>query len=479
MRRFLLALPLALACVSFLLIAEAGDERSHYWPSWRGPLHSGVAPHGNPPLHWSETDHVLWKVTLPGPGHATPVTWGNRIYVLSAVQTERAMVPEQPVPAESSSVPHAEAMPSVVPASLHQQQQGQKPTSQQGRGRRRPPRLKPTRVFQFVVSALDRHTGKTLWETVVKEEVPHEPGHITASHASASPVTDGEHIIAFFGSRGLFSLDMQGNIVWEKDLGTMATRNQFGEGSSPALYGDTVVVNWDHEGDSFIAAFDKHTGKELWRNDRDEPTSWSTPLIIEADGRALVVVSATNKVRAYDVKTGEEVWQCSGLGINCIPSPVAADGFLWVMSGYLEAAGMAIRYQGARGELSDSNSVAWRLDSGLSYVSSPLLYDGKLYFLDRFQGMLSCYDLASGKLHYTKQRIEGLGNTYGSLVAAHGHIYIQGRAGESVVVRHGETFELLARNKLDDAFDASPIIVGDTLYLRGHKNLYAIAAQKS
>jgi len=454
-KRILPALTLALVCVSFVLMADK-DDASHFWGSWRGPLHDGVAPHGNPPVQWSETSNVRWKVELPGPGHATPVAWGDRIYVLSAVQTEKTVEPEEPTAGgQSQQAPPA-----------------------RGRGRR-PPRPKPTHVHQFVVSALDRHTGKTVWQTVVHEEVPHEPGHITASQASASPVTDGEHIIAFFGSRGLFSLDRKGKVLWEKDLGDMVTRNQFGEGASPALHGNTVVVNWDHEGDSFIAAFDKGTGKELWRNARDEPTSWSTPFIVEDNGRALVVVSATNRVRAYDVKTGEDVWQCGGLGFNCIPSPVAAGGLLWVMSGYRGAAGMAIRYPGAKGDLTDTGAVAWRLEAGLSYVPSPLLYDGKLYFLERFQGMLSCYDLASGKLHYTKQRLEGLGNTYASMVAADGRIYVQGRAGESVVFRHGETFEVLAQNKLEDAFDASPIIVGDTLYLRGHKHLYAIAAPKS
>jgi len=197
MRRILLALTLVLVCVSFVLMADK-DDTSHHWPSWRGPLHSGVAPHGNPPVQWSETNNVRWKVELPGPGHATPVTWGDRIFVLSAVQTEQTVEPEEPAATE----------PSVA------QQQGQG----RGGGRRRPPRLKPTHVHQFVVSALDRHTGKSVWETVVHEEVPHEPGHITASQASASPVTDGEHIIAFFGSRGLFALDMQGKVVWERSM---------------------------------------------------------------------------------------------------------------------------------------------------------------------------------------------------------------------------------------------------------------------
>lgn len=475
MRRVLFALILMAALASYILVAGP-ENGSHSWPSWRGPLQNGVAPDGNPPVQWSETSNVRWKVELPGPGHATPVAWGHRIYVLSAVQTEKTV--EAPPAAEPSSSRRIDVQPSVVPASLQQQQQGQQQPPQ-GRGRRRPPRVKPTQVHQFVVSALDRHTGKTAWETVVREEVPHESGHVTASQASASPVTDGEHIIAFFGSRGLFSLDMQGKVLWEKDLGKMSTRNEFGEGASPALHGDAVVVNWDHEGDSFIAAFHKGTGKQLWRNARDEPTSWSTPFVIEDAGRALVVVSATNRVRAYDVKTGEDVWQCGGLGLNCVPTPVAAGGLLWVMSGYREAAGMAIRYEGARGDLTGTDAVAWQLDAGLSYVPSPLLYDGKLYFLERFGGMLSCYDLASGKLHYTKQRIEGLGNTYASLVGAEGRIYIQGRDGESVVLRHGETFEVLAQNKLEDAFDASPIVIDDTLYLRGHKHLYAIAAPKS
>ena len=326
-----------------------------------------------------------------------------------------------------------------------------------------------------MVTAFERATGKTIWSTVVKEEVPHESGHETSSQASATPITDGEHIYASFGSRGLYCLDLNGKVRWSKDFGDMRTRNEFGEGASPVLHGDTLVMTWDHEGEDFIVALDKRTGEERWRTARDEPTSWSTPLIVNDDGRALAVVSATNRVRAYDLKSGAEAWSCGGLGRNCIPTPVAGAGLIFVMSGYQEPAGMAIRYAGARGDITASERIAWKIDRGTSYVASPLLYDGKLYFVDRLRAVLSCYDLATGRAHYTEQRLEGLGNIYASPAGAAGRVYIVDRDGNGVVIRHGETFELQASNRLEDTFDASPVIAGGELFLRGHKHLYCIA----
>jgi outer membrane protein assembly factor BamB len=448
MMRVLLAI-LALFVVVSPGIAAGEVEAARQWPAWRGPLGNGVAPHGDPPIEWGETKNVRWKVELPGPGHSTPVVWGERIYLLAAVRTDR-------------QVDEPETQPEPAP-----------PRPERRAGPPRNPR--PTHVHRFVVLALDRRTGETIWQTVVREELPHEAGHVTASHASASPVTDGEHIWAFFGSRGLYCLDRKGKVVWEEDFGDMRTRNEFGEGASPVLHDDTLVVNWDHEGESFIVALDKRTGEQRWKVPRDEPTSWSTPLMIEDDGRALVVVSATNRVRAYDVGTGKEVWECGGLGPNCIPVPVADGERLFVMSGFREAAGFAMRYRGGKGDIS-GDAVAWRLDSGMSYVPSPLLYGGKLYFLEKFKGMLSCHDFETGKTHYTKQRLADLGNIYASPVGAAGRVYIVARDGNAVVLRHGEKFEILARSELDDTFDASPVIIGKTLYLRGHERLYAIAA---
>jgi outer membrane protein assembly factor BamB len=438
---------LLLAACSFGAAAETTDP-TRQWPSWRGPLANGVSPHGNPPVEWSETRNVRWKVELPGPGHASPIVWGDRVYVLAAVPTDRQV---ETAGSEGGAAPETEPRTGGPP--------------------RNP---SPVHVHRFVVIALDRDSGSTVWQTVVREEVPHERGHVTASQASASPVTDGAHIWAFFGSRGLYCLDLRGKVVWEKDLGDMRTRNEFGEGASPVLHGDTLVVNWDHEGDSFIAALDKRTGEERWRAARDEPTSWATPLVVEDEAGARVVVSGSNRVRAYDLESGDVIWECGGLGLNCVPVPVADSETVFVMSGWREKAGMAIRYRGAKGDLTDGEAVAWRLDEGLSYVPSPLLYDGKLYMLERYSNLLSCHDLRTGKAQYTKRRVEGLTNVYASPVGAAGRIYILGRDGRAAVVRHGTRFELLARNELDDAFDASPAIVGDVLYLRGREHLYAI-----
>jgi outer membrane protein assembly factor BamB len=332
-------------------------------------------------------------------------------------------------------------------------------------------------MLRFVVSAIDTKTGNEVWQTAVREELPHEPGHKTASQASASPVTDGEHVWAHFGSRGLYCLDREGKVKWEADLGEMRTRNEFGEGASPAVHDDTIVVTWDHEGESYIVAFDKLTGEQRWKVPRDEPTSWSTPLIVSDGDRDRVVVSGATRVRAYDLRTGDEIWTCGGLGLNCVPTPVADEQNVFVMSGWREAAGMAIRYVGAKGDITDGEAVAWRLDRGLSYVPSPVLYDGKLYFFQRFSGLLSCYDLATGEACYEQQRIEGLDNIYASPVAAAGRIYAVSREGTTVVFRHGAEFGILATNELDDTFDATPAIVGDTIYLRGHRHLYSLAEQ--
>lgn len=420
------------------------------WSSWRGPLNTGVAPQSDPPIEWSETRNVRWKTRLPGPGHASPVVWGNRIYLLSAVPTDRmAELKPEAAPAPEGATAGAEAAPSE-----------EAPV--------------PVPVYRYSVLAVDRETGNIVWQTVVREEAPHESGHETGSQASSSPITDGEHIYAFFGSRGLYCLNAQGKVQWEVDLGDMKTRNQFGEGGTPVLRGDTLVVNWDHEGDSFVVALDKRSGKQLWKVARDERTSWSTPLVIQDDGRDLVVISATNRVRAYDLKTGEEVWAVGGLGANCVPVPVEHDGTLFVMSGYRDPAAMAIRYAGARGDITGSDRVLWRIETGTSYVPSPLLYEGKLYFLERFKAMLSSYDLKTGSAQYEKQRLAELGNIYASPVAAGGRMYLVDRTGSAVVVRLGANFEILAQNKLDDYFDASPAIVGDELILRGHTWLYSL-----
>jgi outer membrane protein assembly factor BamB len=294
--------------------------------------------------------------------------------------------------------------------------------------------------------------------------------------ASPSAVTDGEHVIVSFESRGIFAYDMNGAPVWQKDLGDKRMRNEFGEGSTPALYKDKLFVVWDHQGESFIAALNKRTGDEVWRVRRDEIDSWSTPLVVEHGGRAQVVTGAMRGVRAYDAETGAIVWETAGLTMNPIPSPVAADGLVILMSGFRGNSLKAIRIADAKGTVTGPPAIAWTLDRDTPYVPSPLLYDGTLYFMKSNNALISAFEAKSGKPYYQAQRIEGLpSNVFASPVGAAGRVYVLGQEGTAIVFKHGPALEVLATNKLDDRFDASPALVDREIYLRGYKNLYCVA----
>lgn len=435
-------LSIAVALVILAPIALADSRRSDprdQWPQWRGPLGTGVAPSGDPPVEWSEEKNVRWKIAIPGKGHSTPIVWGDRIFVTTAVPHGDAVAVEDR---------HAHGAHDNMPSSRRQ---------------------------NLVVLAIDRGDGTILWERTVRSDRPHEGTHVTGSWASNSAVTDGEHLFAFFGSGGLYCLDMDGKQVWQKDLGDMQSRHGHGEGSSPALHGDTLVVNWDHQGESLVVALDKRTGEQLWKAARDEITSWSTPLVVEHGGKAQVVIAATKRVRAYDLATGEVVWECSGLSRNVVASPVAAGGFVYVANSYDWQAMLAIRLAGAKGDITDTDAVAWTRDRDTPYVPSPLLYDDMLFFLKHNQGFLTNLNAKTGKPLFGPQRLGGIGNVFASPVGAAGRVYIVDRNGTAVVVKRGAEFELLARNRLEDSFSASPAVVGNELYLRGERSLYCIA----
>jgi outer membrane protein assembly factor BamB len=335
--------------------------------------------------------------------------------------------------------------------------------------------LPVTQRHSFVVCALSRKDGRLLWQRRVHEEFPHEGGHTTGSLASNSPVTDGEFVFAFFGSRGVYAFALDGEPKWEKRLGVMQTLHAHGEGSSPALFGDTLVVNWDHEGDSFVRALDRRTGRERWTIARDEKTSWSTPLIVDHGGKPLVVISATKRVRAYDLETGKLQWDCGGLSRNVVSSPVAGGGMVFAGSSYDVQAMVAVRLDEARGDLDGTDRIAWRLDRLTPYVPSPLLHEGRLYFLRHNQNLLSRLDAATGRALGEPLRLAGLRDIFASPAAAGGRIYIASRDGLTAVVRHGEPFEVLAMNKLDERFSASPALVGREVFLRGERFLYCLA----
>lgn len=419
-------------------LSSAPGDAERYWPQWRGPFATGVSKVAKPPLAWSETKNIRWKKEIPGRGSGTPVVWGDHVFVATAVPAGKTL-------AES----HA-PLGGVTPRVAH----------------------------KFIVMALDRRDGRVAWEHAANEATPHEGSHNdNGTWASPSAVTDGEHVIASFESFGIYAYDMNGKLVWSRDLGDKQMRSQFGEGSSPVLHGNTLVVVWDQfvPGQSFIAALDKRTGKELWRQKRDEIDTWATPAVVETGGRAQVIVPAMNRVRSYDLQTGDVVWEMAGLTMNPIPSPVAEDGLVILMSGFRGNSLKAVRVAAAKGDITGSDRVVWTLDRDTPYVPSPLLYDGVLYFFKSNSGVLSVFDAKTGKPHYQLQRIDGVPNVFASPVGAAGRVYIPGREGTTVVFRHGSTFEILATNKLDDGFDASPALVDNEIYLRGTRHLYSIA----
>ena len=254
----------------------------------------------------------------------------------------------------------------------------------------------------------------------------------------------------------------------------MRTKIGFGEGTSPVIFGDSLIVNWDHEGDSFIACLDAKTGNEKWRVDRAEGTTWATPLVVEHNGATQVVTTARNRTRSYDLASGRLVWECGGQAGNPIPSPVTLDGLVYCMTGFRGFALHAISLD-AKGDITDSDKIAWRRDDAAPYIASPLLYDDLLYFTKERNGILFCVDASSGDAHYSDKRLGGINMLYASLAGAGGKIYIVGRDGTTVVLKHGREYEVLATNQLEEGIDASPAIVGDSLYLRGQKHLYCIA----
>jgi outer membrane protein assembly factor BamB len=321
---------------------------------------------------------------------------------------------------------------------------------------------------------IDRQTGQTIWQRTAREAVPHEGHHQTGSFASASPVTDGQFVYAFFGSRGIYCYDLAGNLQWAKDLGDMHTRMSFGEGSSPALFGDTLVVQWDHEGDDFIIALDARTGNEKWRKLRDEPSTWGTPLIAEGAGRTQVITSGSNRVRSYDLASGELIWECGGLGSNPIATPVVFENLAIAMSGHHDPAGVAVPLS-AKGDVTGSDDVAWQVTGITPYVSTPVLYDETLYFVKSRNAILSSVNAKTGETMINQKRLPDMDSVYASPVAARGRIYLASREGTTAVIEHGPTLEILAVNGLDETIDASPAIVGNELIIRGENHLYCIA----
>lgn len=415
----------------FLLLSMTCSAVAGHWAQWRGPLANGSSPDAKPPLVWSETQNIRWKVAVPGRSSGSPVVWEDKIFVVSAVAPDG------------------------------------------GRGFDGQSLSK----LDFKVFCFNRPNGKLLWEKTAVTATPHEGTHSTNGFASASPCTDGKHVYAHFGSRGLYCYTMDGELVWKRDdFGKMKTRNEFGEGSSPTLVDGMILVPWDHEGPSALYALDQLTGKTIWKTDRDEPTSWGTPVVAEHRDGKQIIMNGQNFIRSYDLKSGKELWRVAGQAQRPVTCAVTIDDLAIVTSSFRGSYGGAFRLSG-RGDLAGTNNIAWNWQKNMPDLASPLLSGDLLYLHKEKSATVSCVNPRTGEAYYLAQRIPGLSTLYASPVAANGHVFITGRSGTTVVIKDGKKLEIVTSNSVGEGVDATPALVDDQIFIRGEKHLFCIEAR--
>ncbi len=443
----------ALACLIPLSPAAAEN-----WGHWRGPTGNGTSPDAKPPTQWSETENVKWKVPIAGRGSGSPVVWDDRVFVVTAVPTS----------GEATSAAPQQARPSLRPQT---RRRGGGRFSRGGGGGGH-----AITQLEFKILCFARNSGGLLWEKTSVTATPHQATHSTNGFASASPCTDGQHVYAHFGSRGLYCYTMDGQLKWKRDdFPNMNTRNDFGEGSSPTIIGDKILVPWDHEGPSALYALNKLTGDTIWTAERnDEPTCWATPLVIPYEGGKQVVMNGQTCARGYDLESGKELWRCGGQTQRPVATPVAADGLVFVGSGFRGEFLAAFRPNGS-GDIEGTTHVAWTTERDTPDIASPLLSGDRLYFHKGKSGILTCLKADTGQPYYTATRVPGINSTYASPIAAGGHVYLTGRSGTTVVISDGEKMNVVATNSVGEGVDATPAAVDDELFIRGEKHLFCIA----
>jgi len=415
------------------------------WLQFRGPGARGIsADDVRLPVTWTSSENVVWRIDMPGRGWSSPVVWNDQIFLQSTVSTSDAKL-------------RAKGMFG-------------------GRQQYHP----PPDEHHWMIYSFDFESGQTRWATELHKGTPNISRHPKNTFASETPVTDGERVYAHFGDLGTYCLDMEGNILWSKEWPLVETRYGYGTASSPILHEDRLYLINDNEKQSYLIALDKLTGREIWRINRDEPTTWSTPYIWRNEKRTELVTAGTNKVRAYDLN-GKLLWEISGMALLSIPSPFSYDGMLYVSSGYPGAQispVYAVR-PGASGDITlkdgqtDNQYIAWSLPRGGSYLPSPLIYKG-LYYTLLDSGFLTCHDAKTGREIYGKQRIAATSGFTSSPWAYNNQIFCLSEDGDTYVIQAGEEFKLLGKNPLDDTCLASPAIANGSLILRTLSYLYRI-----
>jgi outer membrane protein assembly factor BamB len=439
-----------------VMLLVAGVNAQH-WPSFRGPNASGIADGAQPPLSWDvpTSRNLVWKVALPGLGHSSPVIWGDRVFVTTAVTSRVAPVFRRDVSGRDGNVINIDSSGDLSP-------------------------------HRWRVYCLDRQTGRILWDVTAHEGVPRVDRHLRNTHASATPATNGEHVVVFLGSEGLYCYDMDGRLVWKRDLGVLDAGSiddpdfQWGMASSPILYRDLVIVQCDVQGSSFVAAYELATGREVWRSARDEFSSWSTPTVYDFGTKPELITNGTRFVRGYDPLKGIELWRLGPNSENAIPTPVVTRDLIFVTSGYRPVQPIYAIRPGATGDItlaldtSNSGWVAWSSSRGGPYIPTPVVYREHLYVLGN-NGVLTAYAVQSGKRAY-QRRLAGQGGSYSaSPVAADGRIYFASEDGDVHVVKAGAEYELLATNHVGEVMMATPAVSRGMFLVRTLHHLFAFA----
>jgi outer membrane protein assembly factor BamB len=442
--------PLAFA----LLLAGAApagadpDPSATAWPQFRGPNGQGISTETGLPLTWSPTENVVWKTPIPGRGHSSPVVWGNRIFLTTAVEGDVTKP-------GFTGVKHYDNGKEFV----------------------HPDGVGADRLQTLKVLALDADSGKVLWEKTAWEGNPFDTRHRRGSFASPTPIVDGERVYAWFGSEGLYTYDFQGNLLWKAELGGIATAG-VGVGTSPVMHGELIILQCDEDDGvkSFIAALDRRTGKEVWRVARKVQVSWATPVIVKAGGRDELVTAGAEAIIAYDPATGKELWRAKGLESNAVPSPVTGPDVVVLTSGYPSKVALAIR-PGGTGDVTGTPRVLWRYEKGTAYVPSPILYRDLVYLVtDR--GLVTALDVRTGAVKYEGGRPPIPATFMASPVVIDGRIVLMSEDGDAFVIKPGPVHEVERTNSLGEPIFASPAISQGRIFIRGASNLYCIAKKK-
>ena len=444
MKTFNRILTIAFISLMALFTLNINASAKSNWPQWRGPAGQGISTEKNLPTTWTATKNIKWKTPIEGLGHSSPIVWGKKIFLTTALD--------------------GDVIPGRTPGVTHKMADGSDFVH--------PDALGADRRHTFKVICIDRESGKILWQRVAYEGPVHDSRHKRASFASSTPATDGKYVFAFFGTEGLYAYDFNGKLLWKQDLGKLGTAS-VGYGVSPILYGNLVIMQCDESGlKSFIAAFDKKTGKEVWRAPRKVDVTWSTPVLVKAGKRTELVASAAEAIISYDPMTGKELWRHKGLESNAVNTPVVSNDMVVITSGYPLKIALALR-AGGSGDVTGSKQLLWSYNKGTAYVPSPILYGDYLYLMAG-NGSLTCLEAKTGKVAYEGARVPKAIPFTASPVAYEDKVLITSDEGETFVVKAGPKHEIIGTNSVGEAVFASPAIADGKIFIRGVNNLFAI-----